>query len=931
MLLCASNAWGDPPNISFAPGGVGLNVPCQANMLIDSYGRTQLVGGVWLNDGDAGRTTGSSNFARYQTSIEGQSTMTTMGTNQDWLIVIEYKHTGAYANSNVPWFVKHFEDDIRMIGLWNDGGGDNWSLRIGDATGANWIVLVSGLTLDVFWNTFKIHYKSATQTLDAYLNNTLIASDFSFGHGRYDVNHIQIESIGDGTDWYSLIQIGEAVANTRSLTFGHEWVRSHPINTQGLVQRAEAVADSKYRHLNFSTLLAWKNRPDIMNYARDRQGLPWHYHSGKNPLDQSLIDTLNDHLQNRPGGEGILVWDEPTRVDNHDVMEVTDWIRTNYPDLLVYGNMHVNGRPGSNYGQSYGTTMLPGGGYEDPPVPYDYDTFVDDYMNVVRPDILMFDTYPFTDGPDEFTDEYLRDRSYYRGLEIIRTAAMRANVPYWVYIQSFDGGGTYLPSESDLRMQVFSSLAYGFTGIGYFVFGPWGDYGTTDGGLTTWGDPAETTYIKTPLYDPAAVVNLEIQNLGRSLKFLKSTQVRYRVGQYIDPGTQQPASAPLPWASTAWNAATDDPYITSISVNNPGSLNDNLPGDLLIGHFVPAVEEMDGPSFTGEIYFMIVNLLRDQNTSADQASQDVTINFDFQQTGITQLQRLNAVTGLLESVSLTNDGGSLYHIDLDMRGGSGQLFKYDTGAPFVIGPDPAPKVDHIAPGPGLNAPSETGDAVVTYGRNSGVAGVSYIGGFAGTIQVGGFARYSTTLANDNGQITPMPTDEDWVFKITYGSEGPDFNDSALLLKAKEKTPQEEVIVNLVNNGTGTWSLKGGSVIVATDLAFDNQAFHTLAVHYKSASQTLDAYVDDVLVAGDFTLSHGDYAAEYVQVNGYAAAGTLCSYHGIEIGQRFVQTGICGDGLHPILAGDFNEDCLVNLVDLSFFMQNWQTCTAPVCP
>ena len=44
---------------------------------------------------------------------------------------------------------------------------------------------------------------------------------------------------------------------------------------------------------------------------------------------------------------------------------------------------------------------------------------------------------------------------------------------------------------------------------------------------------------------------------------------------------------------------------------------------------------------------------------------------------------LTSSTGLVEEVSLLSDGGSLYHLDLTLDGGTGDLFKFSNGGSFV--------------------------------------------------------------------------------------------------------------------------------------------------------------------------------------------------------------------------------------------------------
>jgi hypothetical protein len=39
---------------------------------------------------------------------------------------------------------------------------------------------------------------------------------------------------------------------------------------------------------------------------------------------------------------------------------------------------------------------------------------------------------------------------------------------------------------------------------------------------------------------------------------------------------------------------------------------------------------------------------------------------------------------------------------------------------------------------------------------------------------------------------------------------------------------------------------------------------------------------------------------------------------------------CGDLCHPILLGDINQDCYVNIADFSLYIESWLECTHPDC-
>jgi hypothetical protein len=177
-----------------------------------------------------------------------------------------------------------------------------------------------------------------------------------------------------------------------------------------------------------------------------------------------------------------------------------------------------------------------------------------------------------------------------------------------------------------------------------------------------------------------AEINRQSRNLGPALVRQRSTDLRFIPGECLDTsgGTSR---NPIPDGLDEWNDAAD-PYITDVSATNLGAANDGRRGDILVGYFTPLLESFDGPDRENEIYFMFVNGLTDPALDAD-VQQRVRVTFDFGSIGITSLQRLSRQTGEVETIPLVSDGASLYHLDLVLEGGAGDLFKFNTGAPFV--------------------------------------------------------------------------------------------------------------------------------------------------------------------------------------------------------------------------------------------------------
>ena len=429
---------------------------------------------------------------------------------------------------------------------------------------------------------------------------------------------------------------------------GHQWVRAHPFTIMGLTRQfPKPFVPETYRGAGFDVLLAWEpSQFDELLPMAAENDLPYHVQLGKwgdkktntrDANEKTLGEALGeiDSEKNRayirklidnPGCIGITCNDEvskPTalRYTRH----LLKWLRKQHPDALVYSNAHPAGHSGDNL--AYGTL----------------ERYVDEFAAIVDPDVLMTDIYPF--GPPDGT--FL---GYFRLLNVIRHTALEQGMPYWVYIQSFKSSGSWtrrLPSESDLRFQIFAPLTYGFTGIVYYTY----DVAIECGLIEKDGKPNR-------LYHAAARVNPEVANLGTALRFLTSTDIRYVPGRHKDEkGGNAIVVNPLPTDTRAWTpGAGGDSHITNIAVDSTGEEKDGL-----LGFF---------RDDRGDRYFMLTNLWR------GDPSLTFTVTFAPE---VKILYRLSRITGKTESVDV--DHGVLR---IRLPAGTGDLFKY-TADPFPGG------------------------------------------------------------------------------------------------------------------------------------------------------------------------------------------------------------------------------------------------------
>ncbi len=443
--------------------------------------------------------------------------------------------------------------------------------------------------------------------------------------------------------------------------FGNQWVRDHPFTLMGLNIFAANLEVSEYNGAGFTTLLAWEEIGQQTATAA-AGGLTWYAHI--RPADQgpdAFLQNLVASAAVNAGGLGWLLHDEPSYLQMSGIGSAAQWIRQSYPGTPVFGNAFPSY---ASPAQLYGDGSNPG---------YTFSAYLDDFISIIDPDILMYDHYPFqADGGT--TDGFFSD------LMMVRAKALAANIPYWAFIQSWANAGSRLPSESDLMMQIFAHLAAGYSGLCYFTYDHW-----DDGGLL---DPAGAP---TALYHTAADVNAEVLNLAQSLRYLTSVDVRYLQGEYLLFGFIL-TDNPVPSGMTAWSSgAGGDPHILHADVDSSDPATYGEGNDGLMGFFVDDL---------GRRYLMLVNLSHGAGLDAAAASLPLYVQFD---SSTSELLELDPETGQQVLVPLVSN-----RLDVTLRGGSGRLFKYNDG-PFAPdeGPGPDAGVDAGPPGPDASGNDST--------------------------------------------------------------------------------------------------------------------------------------------------------------------------------------------------------------------------------
>lgn len=154
-----------------------------------------------------------------------------------------------------------------------------------------------------------------------------------------------------------------------------------------------------------------------------------------------------------------------------------------------------------------------------------YREHVDEFIRTVPVKVLSFDHYPITESG-------IRPE-WYENLEIISAAARKAGKPFWAFVLAVAHKPYPIPSIPQLKLQVYSNLAYGAQGIQYFT------YWTPESTRWDFHDgPVDAKGRRTVVYGRVKAVNEEIQKLAWIFSGAKVISVGH-TDMDVPAGTQQ--------------------------------------------------------------------------------------------------------------------------------------------------------------------------------------------------------------------------------------------------------------------------------------------------------------------------------------------------------------------------------------------------------
>ncbi|MGH7980372.1 MAG: hypothetical protein ACREE6_13435 [Limisphaerales bacterium] len=190
---------------------------------------------------------------------------------------------------------------------------------------------------------------------------------------------------------------------------------------------------------------------------------------------------------------GYYLQDEPGANSFPGLAMAVSVLRQQAPDKLAYINLFPNY---ADSDQLHTAT---------------YPEYLQKFCDVCHPGILSYDHYAlYEDGS--------MGPLYWKNLEQMRAASLRNGVPFWNVVLSVGHLIYRVPTETDLRFEVYSSLAYGARGIAYYEYlsSPTGNY--RNGAIDQFGH-------RTPTWYSLRNINLQIAALAPTLLQLTSDDV----------------------------------------------------------------------------------------------------------------------------------------------------------------------------------------------------------------------------------------------------------------------------------------------------------------------------------------------------------------------------------------------------------------------
>jgi hypothetical protein len=218
------------------------------------------------------------------------------------------------------------------------------------------------------------------------------------------------------------------------------------------------------------------------------------------------VTKVVEKVRNHPAVFGYYLRDEPPAGFFPGLEKVASVVRELHPGVWPYINLFPT------YAEAWQLETK------------DYETYLEQFIATCHPPVLSYDHYAFMEGGGF-------SQAYYTNLEVMRRVALKHNLPFWNIVQGLGALNFREPTHTDLRMQAYTSLAYGVHGLAWFKYSS-----STTGNFR--GAPIDGFGNETQTWKWMQNVNLQIAALGPTMLKLKSDRV-YHFGT-VPPGCSGP-------------------------------------------------------------------------------------------------------------------------------------------------------------------------------------------------------------------------------------------------------------------------------------------------------------------------------------------------------------------------------------------------------
>ena len=238
------------------------------------------------------------------------------------------------------------------------------------------------------------------------------------------------------------------------------------------------------------------------------------------PELKSEPENSAQRLMKHPALAGYHLRDEPGAADFPELGAWVKRIQSVDKEHGCYINLFPN-YAGQEVLIGKDGVLAPG---EDP-----YVKHVELFLKEVPVPFISFDHYPVVEDNGVRT---LRS-GWYKNLEIIADASRKSGLPFWAFALAIAHTPYPIPTIAELRLQMFSNLAYGAQTLQYFTYWHPGDN-------TPWDfhdSPIDLDGARTIVYDRIKSVNQEIHSLSGVFMGAELVSV-WHTGSEIPDGTR---------------------------------------------------------------------------------------------------------------------------------------------------------------------------------------------------------------------------------------------------------------------------------------------------------------------------------------------------------------------------------------------------------